>query len=101
MIKFESPMKAKLVDDIEHQGIGGRVIIIEREVSLKEVEEHNTIASYNFFMRRPDLISKEDTYKCYYGHVGNLGYFIANDEIDGEMNEVSWSEAAKYLNEII
>ena len=35
--------------------------------------------------------------KLYYGHVGALGYFVAEDELVEEPREVSWDEAYKYL----
>ena len=93
---------AMLDKGIVHQGIGGREINIEKELTLEEVESQNTIAAFNFFSRRPDLLSKglltfEDMEKgktleeaeqerlnttCYYGHVGNLGYFVCEDELE-------------------
>lgn len=48
--------------------------------------EDMTIAEYNFITRRPDLLTKPEkdvnNFKIYYGHVGFLGYFIAEDEIE-------------------
>lgn len=87
---------------IIHQGIGGREINIEKELTLEEVESQSTIAAFNFFNRRPDLLNKgiltfEDMEKgktfeeaeqellnttCYYGHVDNLGYFVCEDELE-------------------
>lgn len=102
-IEYEKPKKAKLIDNIEHQGIGGKVIILEREMSFFTVAGMSTIAVWNFVNRRMDLstkaISDWHNIKCYYGHVGNLGYFVAEDEIDGEIEDVTWSEAAEYLND--
>lgn len=84
--------KATLIKGIEHQGIGGKEIIIEREGTIREVLDTNfdkmTIAMSNFMLRRMDLmnISSQNT-KIYYGHVGMFGYFVAEDEIDGDMTD--------------
>ena len=32
--KYKKPFKVKLVNTIKHQGIGGKIIILEREMSL-------------------------------------------------------------------
>jgi len=102
MEKYKNPKIVKLKENIEHQGIGGKVIVLEREGTLsyaldKPLDEMN-IALYNFIQRRPDLMtSGKDTMKLYYGHVGNLGYFVSEDEFDSDIIEVSWSDASKYL----
>jgi hypothetical protein len=89
---LKTPKKAKLIKGIEHQGIGGKEIIIEREGTLNEVLEANlnemTIAMSNFVGRRIGLMSNGDrNTKIYYGHVGLYGYFVAEDEIDGAMTD--------------
>ena len=78
--------KATINKNVEHQGIGGKEIVIEKELTIDDVLDKDfkemTIAMYNFIMRRMDLM--EDKYgdrKVYYGHVGELGYFVADDEI--------------------
>lgn len=100
---------AKINDNVTHQNIGGKTISLDRELSLEETLETNTIAASNFMARRMDLVTKgivsesdinsiiegkttldefnkkaDDFYKntkVYYGHVGNLGYFVCEDEI--------------------
>jgi len=76
-------------DDINGSGmIGGKNIIIEKEGTLSYILDmamHDyTIAIYNFVLRRSDLMmgDSNDNIKIYYGHVGFLGYFIAEDEIE-------------------
>ena len=78
--------KARINKNVEHQGIGGKEIIIERELTIDDILDTNfdkmTIAMYNFIMRRNDLLEeKYGKRKVYYGHVGILGYFVADDEI--------------------
>lgn len=77
--------RAKIKESVKHQGIGGKEILLEKKLSLNEVLEQNTIAAFNFAKRRLDLVSKSDKecakIICYYGHVGNLGYFVAEDEL--------------------
>lgn len=110
MTILEETKKAIINKDVTHQGIGGKEITIERELSLEEVLDMGNIAAANFMDRRMDLVSKgiiseseikditEGKYtledynkrndeffnntKCYYGHVGNLGYFVCEDEIE-------------------
>ena len=77
----------KLVNEIKHQGIGGKDFMIEKEgtVSLLLDTSFNnmTIAMFNFIKRRIDLINGDENIKIYYGHSleTGLGYFIADDEI--------------------
>lgn len=91
MKDFEKPKIAKLIDGIEHQGIGGKNIILEKYGSmayaLDTPFEKMSIALYNFVLRR--LGSLDEGLELYYGHVGNLGYFVAEDEIDGEIRDIN------------
>ena len=80
--------KVKLIDEIEHQGIGGATLILEKEGTILEVLDTNfyqmPIAMTNFVMRRMDIVAPhKQKMKVYYGHnlETNLGYFIAEDEI--------------------
>lgn len=83
-------MKKALIDEkVTHQGIGGKEIKIEKEFTIGWILEQNlneiNIALQNFILRRIDLINeKHEDMKIYYGHVGNLGYFVADDEIKFE-----------------
>lgn len=75
-----------LKSNIEHQGIGGKQIIIEFELDAitvfsKAVE--GNWACYNFINRRPDF-NADFSYKLYYGKVGGLGYVVAEDEFEKE-----------------
>lgn len=66
-----------------HQNIGGKKIRIERYLSPDEVDDlalHGNIACLNFCMRREDFLP-EFNKKLYYGHVGNLGYIVCEDEL--------------------
>lgn len=78
--------KAIIKENVEHQGIGGQEIVIERELTIDDILDMDfnkmTIAMYNFVMRRTDLLEeKYGKRKVYYGHVGILGYFVADDEL--------------------
>ena len=73
---------------ITHQGIGGKEIVIDFAVTntLNNDEVFNNgisgnPACYNFLRRRPDF-NRDFPYKLYYGHVGNLGYIVAEDELE-------------------
>lgn len=82
--------KARIKENVEHQGIGGKEIIIEKEITIDDILDTNfdkmPIAMYNFIMRRFDLLEeKNGKRKVYYGHVGILGYFVADDELEGDI----------------
>lgn len=66
-----------------HQNIGGKKIRIERYLTPDEVDDlamGGNIACLNFCMRRDDFLP-EFNKKLYYGHVGNLGYIVCEDEL--------------------
>jgi len=78
-------MKAIINENVEHQGICGKEIIIEKEITIGDILDTNfnnmPIAMVNFVFRRTDLLDVDENMKVYYGHVGFLGYFVAEDEI--------------------
>ena len=82
---LENKIIAKVKPKVKHQGIGGKEIIIEREGTMSYIIDMNcdeyTIAVRNFIMRRDDIFTVDEDMKLYYGHVGNLGYFVAEDEL--------------------
>ena len=100
--RYEKPKVAKIDNKVKHQNIGGKYIVIEREdtisYALDKPMNEITIGLYNFVQRRPDLMDeKYENMKLYYGHVGTLGYFVAEDEIS-DLKEVEWSEVINILN---
>lgn len=73
----------KIKEHVEHQGIGGKEIHIEMELAADEVEERGwggNIACLHFTIRRMNSQPAADA-KLYYGHVGNLGYVVCEDEL--------------------
>lgn len=85
MNDLKEPKYATLIDSIDHQGIGGKEIIIEKEGTMNYILDMDcndyTIAIHNFILRRDDIFTVDENMKIYYGHVNNLGYFVAADEI--------------------
>lgn len=85
MMTNKEPYYVKLIDSIEHQGIGGQTMRIEKEGTMNYIldmsSDDYTIAVHNFILRRDDIFTVDENMKIYYGHVNNLGYFIAEDEI--------------------
>lgn len=85
MIDLKEPYYVKLIDNITHQGIGGKTMRIEKEGTMNYILDMScddyTIAVHNFILRRDDIFTVNENMKIYYGHVDNLGYFIAEDEI--------------------
>ena len=82
----------RLVDNIQHQGIGGKRIILEREFNSSDILDQPinkmNIACINFITRR--MIP--DNMKVYYGHVNGLGYFIGEDELVGAVTTATEEE---------
>ena len=91
--KFIKPMLiGKVKEDVKHQGIGGKRIIIEREFNSSDILDQPinkmNIACINFIIRR--MIP--DNMKVYYGHVNGLGYFIGEDELVGAVTTATEEE---------
>lgn len=90
MIDLKEPYYVKLIDNIEHQGIGGQTMRIEKEGTMSYILDMScdeyTIAVHNFIVRRDDIFTVDENMKIYYGHVNNLGYFIGADEIKEVLN---------------
>ena len=91
--KFIKPMLiGKVKEDVKHQGIGGKRIIIEREFNSSDILDQPinkmNIACINFIARR--MIP--DNMKVYYGHVNGLGYFIGEDELVGAVTTATEEE---------
>ena len=79
----------KIKENVTHQGIGGKGFVIDKEIPvftigeiLDCVLEDMNVAMLNFIMRRTDLFKINENLKVYYGHVGLLGYFVAEDELE-------------------
>jgi len=80
---IEINKKYKIKKQVKHQDIGGKEIRIERKLTADEVDEmawNGNIACLNFCMRRDDFLPEFDK-DLYYGHVGNLGYVVCEDEL--------------------
>lgn len=79
--------RAIINKEVEHQGIGGKEIILEKKLLVKDFLDikfnEASVAMTNFIIRRLDFVDeKNEDKKVYYGHVGDLGYFVAEDEIE-------------------
>lgn len=85
MTNVKKPYYVKLIDSISHQNIGGQTMRIEKEGTMNYILDmycnDYTIAVHNFILRRDDIFTVDENMKIYYGHINNLGYFIAEDEI--------------------
>lgn len=109
---LKEPIYRKIKSNVTHQGIGGKEIRLEKMMLFDDVWQHGGIGAANFIDRRPELlkmgiISDEEiaeikagkytleefndkwnkffnSFIIYYGHVGVLGYFVAEDELEGD-----------------
>ena len=83
---IELNRKYKIKRQVKHQKIGGKNIYLEMELTPDDVDSQalrGNIACYNFCMRREDFLPDFNK-KLYYGHVGNLGYIVCEDELIDE-----------------
>lgn len=100
-------MIKRISKKVIHQGIGGKEFIVDEEVS-KTLTNDNCIEFYangnwacrNFIERRPDF--KHDfPYKLFYVKIDNIGYVIAEDEIEvilePEDIEIAYQKMDSYL----
>ena len=74
----------RIKDTVKYRDIGGKTIVIDREVPVRDLtkyKENGNWAVLNFLDRRPDINWGYDK-KIFYGHVGNLGYVVAEDELE-------------------
>lgn len=77
----------KMKEGIIHQGIGGKDILIDLNIShqlnpsyiIKEARSGN-IACKNFISRRRDF-DVDFPFRLYYGHINGLGYIVSDDEM--------------------
>jgi len=84
-------MKYIIKDSVKHQNIGGKEFIKEFDFTFDDILDTDfkkmNIAMYNFILRRMDLEESDGKMKVYYGHVGDFGYYIAEDELIEVNNE--------------
>lgn len=77
-------MKLRIKKSVKHQGIGGKEFDLYFELTPDEVDEKavkGNIACFNFCLRREDFLP-EFNKKLFYGHVGDLGYVVCEDELE-------------------
>ena len=70
--------------NITYRDLGGKSINIEREIPLMDLwklAKEGNWACYNFIDRKQNL-DVFFQYKIYYGHVGDLGYVVSEDELE-------------------
>ena len=101
MNDYKEPKIAVIIDSVEHQGIGGKEIVIEKEGTLSYILDKTftdmTIAEIQF-AKRYDIANKDENTKLYYGHVDGLGYFVAEDELkEGTLRAITWREVFGYV----
>lgn len=75
--------KRTIKQSIDHQGIGGKEIVIEGSVPFADIVEgavfRGNWACKNYLDRRDDAVNVK---RHYYGKVGGLGYLVGCDEFE-------------------
>ncbi len=76
--------KRRVIEDVTHQGIGGKEITLEFGLSVDEVFHlcvcEGNWACKNFLDRRKDITGAYKG-KLYYGKVEGLGYIVTEEEL--------------------
>ena len=89
-MKIELFKEYRIKKNVQHQGICGKNIFLERKLTPDEVDKqawNGNIACLNFCMRRKDFLP-EFNKELFYGHVGNLGYVVCEDELETKKDNV-------------
>ncbi len=93
---FDETIKTYIIkESVTHQDIGGKILMVDdrdqritdtltKDMVISNALEGN-FACMNFIERRQDFDPEsilDFPHKLYYGHVGGLGYVVAEDEIE-------------------
>lgn len=81
-----SNLKKNLILSIDHQGIGGKEIVIEGVVPFSDIIDGALCGNWacrNFVERRGGIDKLRDSCLVFfYGKVNGLGYIVASDEFE-------------------
>ena len=78
------PMVTRIIKkSVKYRDIGGKSIIIDRELTRDDVMTTENWACWNFIDRRPDVKDAWTHKRYFYGHCeDNLGYVVCEDELE-------------------
>lgn len=76
----------KIKKSVTYRDLGGKTIIIDRELTRDDVLTTENWACWNFIDRRPDVRNAFTHKRYFYGHVeDNMGYVVCEDELESEV----------------
>lgn len=76
----------KIKKSVTYRGLGGKTIIIDRELTRDDIMTTENWACWNFIDRRPDIKDVWVRKRYFYGHAeDNLGYVVCEDELESEV----------------
>lgn len=81
------PMVTRTIKkSVKYRDLGGKSIIIDRELTREDVMTTDNWACWNFIDRRPDIKDVCVHKRYFYGHAeDNLGYVVCEDELESEV----------------
>jgi len=84
------PMVTRTVKkSVKYRDLGGKSIVIDRELTREDVMTTDNWACWNFIDRRPDVKDVLVHKRYFYGHAeDNLGYVVCEDELESEVPQV-------------
>lgn len=76
----------KVKKSVKYRDLGGKSIIIDRELTREDVITTENWACWNFCDRRPDIKDVLVRKRYFYGHAEDgLGYVVCEDELESEV----------------
>lgn len=76
----------KIKKSVTYRDLGGKTIIIDRELTREDVLTTENWACWNFIDRRPDVKDIWTRKRYFYGHAeDNMGYVVCEDELESEV----------------
>ena len=79
----------KIKKSVTYRDLGGKTIIIDRELTRDDVLTTENWACWNFIDRRPDVRNAFVHKRYFYGHAeDNMGYVVCEDELESEVPQV-------------
>jgi len=80
---------SKIKSSVTYRNIGGKYIVIDRELTRKDIMNTENWACLNFIDRRPDIKDIWTGKRFFYGHLeDNLGYVVCEDELESEIPQM-------------
>lgn len=84
------PMVTRIIkSNVKYRGLGGKKIVIDRELTREDILHTDNWTCWNFIDRRPEVKDVWKKHRYFYGHAeDNLGYVVCDDELESEVPKI-------------